>query len=295
METGTIVLRLKGGLGNQMFQYAAARAISIRNNLTLLLDPHTHFESDPYGRRYGLDCFDITAPLLSRSEARAALRRHYMRRTIDLLIERVAMRNLGQFFVPYLNGAHRSRTSYAENYFQSYLYFEDMAQVIRHEFEFPAGGNGKHELASAIADSEAIGVHVRSGGNDSTKRGAVFMQAMQTREIMRRYYETAVDLVLGNTRSPRFFVFCDTNGTCDVLPRVSLVTWVRCDPSEPSWHDMWLMSLCKHNVIANSSYSWWAAWLNRNPNKQVYAPANFMCVYSRHRSRKVYPPSWTVL
>jgi hypothetical protein len=117
----------------------------------------------------------------------------------------------------------------------------------------------------------------------------------RTHEVMRTFYEKAFNLMSSRLKGPRFFVFCDTEPARSACPKGFATTIIPCSSSEPPWYDMWLMSLCKHNVIANSSYSWWAAWLNPNPGKQVCAPSNFLCFYSRRPSKGIYPSFWTVL
>jgi len=280
-----------------MFQYAAARALGLRHSLCLALDTHTGFEGDPYRRRYELGCFNLSAELLTPEEARAVLRRHRVRRLAAFLAERIAIRKFGQFHVPMPGLLLTCGDLCLENRFQSYVYFEEAADVIRAEFTFRAPPPGKREIAECIRNSDSISLHVRftHGLSEDGKPICASRLIQPTHERLRAFYRKALAAVLPTAARPRVFLFSDTEGRqgldLDGVP----VTVLSRRPDDPPWQDMWLMSLCRTNIIANSSYSWWAAWLNRHPEKRVYAPEQYLPFQSRHKPRNVYPPDWIVL
>lgn len=292
-----LILRLRGGLGNQMFQYAAARALSLRHNLRLALDAHTGFEGDPYQRRYELGCFNLSAELLAPEEARAILRRCRVRRFAAFLAERIAIRKFGQFHIPLPRLWFARGDLCLENRFQSYVYFHAAAEVIRAEFAFRAPPPEKREIAKLIQNSDAISLHVRftHGLSEDGKPICTSQLIQPTHELLRAFYRKALAAILPAAARPRIFLFSDT-GTPHGLDLDGVpVTVLRRRPDDPPWQDMWLMSLCRINIVANSSYSWWAAWLNPHPQKRVYAPEQYLPFQSKHKPKNVYPPDWIVL
>jgi hypothetical protein len=162
-----------------------------------------------------------------------------------------------------------SGTAYLNGYWQSEKYFMDAGDAIRSDFDLSCGPSPVSErIAGSIANSQSVSIHVRRG--DYVTNSAVGGYHGEQRLD---YYLASIKHIAQNVRSPHFFVFSDDPVWCRTnLKLEHPVIYVDHNGPETAYEDMWLMSLCKHHVIANSSFSWWGAWLCRNPEKIVIAP-----------------------
>lgn len=275
-----IVTRLHGRLGNQMFQYAAARALALRSDVPVAIDARTalHRGEGVLTRVFDLPLSEPDTLPPSREEAplRYAAWR-YLRRPPVLRRER------GLGYNPEIE--NWGDGSYLHGYWQSERYFSDVAETIREDFTFPAISDPDNaEMAARIGDTLSIALHVRRGDYVALEAHALCDQA---------YYDEALKRVLnGLEGEPTVFVFSDDPGWAREnleLPCAKVV--VDHNGSDRDFEDMRLMSLCDHNVIANSSFSWWAAWLNRNQHKRVAAPTRWFGDPSMHNP-DILPESW---
>ncbi|SMD10837.1 alpha-1,2-fucosyltransferase [Sporomusa malonica] len=244
-----IVVQLMGGMGNQMFQYACGRALALRTNKQLYLDVGHYYANNK--RRYELEKLNIQAtpiPLL------------------DELKDRLQVINERQFnFDPNII-ALRDNVILSGGYWQSEKYFLDFASVIREELT-PKRHNLSAESLNVAMDMKnytSIAIHVRRGDYELLKGHGV---------LPMDYYEQASSYLAAKGPSARFYLFSDDIEWCKreftAFPNAHLVEHTR---EKGSHEDLWLMSQCQHNVIANSTYSWWGAWLNDNPQKIIIAP-----------------------
>lgn len=250
-----IVSKLIGGIGNQMFQYSAGRAVSIKRKELLKLDK-SGFEVQPGAKRhYSLHIFNIDENFISKSEILLAKLLH---QHTSIIYPRTDV--LTEF-------PERSGDLYLEGYFQSYRYFEKVEDSIRKDFTF------KNKLSKDALDWQtlatkytAISVHVRRGdyATDPVENKKFGLLPIS-------YYQKAFKR-LDSVKNPAVFVFSDD------------ITWVKSNLKFPTKtffvssfggsqeEDLRLMASCKHNIIANSTFSWWGAWLNNSPKKIVIAP-----------------------
>ena len=263
-----IITRLHGRLGNQMFQYAAGRALADRAGVPLALDSRGAIlrGEGVLTRVFDLELADPVhlPPLKQTNPLRYAIWRGigqkvgakpYFRRE----------RGLGY------NPAFEDwgDNSYLHGYWQSEKYFQNSAERIRSDFTFPAFSNQKNaEMAARIAESTAISLHVRRGDYLTFAAHVLCDQA---------YYDAALAKVLdGLQGDPVVYVFSDDPQWAKdnlLLPCEKVV--VDFNGPETDFEDMRLMSLCQHNIIGNSSFSWWAAWLNQTPGRRVAGPAKW--------------------
>jgi len=227
-----ITIKLMGGLGNQMFQYAFGFALAKRKKTNLLLDISFFNEKNSATPRiFELDQLCITQMNIGKKPFLTQIPK------------------IGHRLKPFLN--------YYEDYFQSEKYFADCKEEIRKEFQF------KENLQ--IPDGETVAIHIRRG--DYVKFADIHLVCTPI------YYEKAITYIQNKVENPIFYVFSEDLewvGQNINIPSDSI--FVDYNPNMPSSHDMQFMSLCKHQIISNSSYSWWAAWLNQNPDKIVVAP-----------------------
>lgn len=271
-----IIVKLMGGLGNQMFQYAAGRALAHRNNAVLKLDMsflHGSQENDT-PRQFMLDAFNISAecalpleiPYLGANpsffqQCRSIYLRWLNKCCTNVLIDYDHRINDSFFSAP--------DNSYLEGYWQSEKYFIAHATTIRNDFT-PLGEpeDVNRQLSSYMEKTNSVAIHVRRGDYINNPR-INSVHGICSLE----YYQQCVKSLSAQVDNPEYFVFSDEpDWVGKHLQLDGKVTVVDNNtPEMPVW-DLWLMSKCKHNIIANSSFSWWGAWLNGNPDKIVFAP-----------------------
>lgn len=261
-----IIVQIIGGLGNQMFQYAFARSLSKRSNAELKLDL-TGFEEYAL-RRYELNAFNISATPATEEEAGALKRKRVFNNTC---IKEKSLRYNPKYARPVDN-------KYFQGYWQSEEYFKDAKEIIRKDFTFtkPLSPNAK-EYADKIQSSNAVSLHIR--------RGDYIVNNLYETDLA-QYYKEAISKIKKEVKSPEFFIFSDDKEySAQVFEEFNIVKGLE------SIEDMHLMSLCKHNIIANSSFSWWGAWLNPNPEKIVIAPKKWFTT-KKLDSSTLIPDVW---
>ena len=270
-----IVTNIIGGLGNQMFQYAAGRALSLMNDQPLRLDVSTF---DGYNLHNGFELSRLFMGPMNLATSDELLNMLGWRAVP--IIKRQLLKNLfsmlrGNRFIvephfQYWSGIHQVQTdAYLSGYWQSSKYFKGFENDIRADFVFKQILTDKnHEMASKILACNAVSIHVRRGDyvqnpNTLSTHGICSLD----------YYNLAIRHISKCIENPIFFVFSDD------------MAWVRKNfkiefpyhhidhnLGAESYNDMRLMSMCKHHIIANSSFSWWGAWLNPCLDKVVVAP-----------------------
>jgi hypothetical protein len=270
-----IIVRLNGGLGNQMFQFAAGKALAIQKKTRLLLDI-SGFDNLPQGttkRAYELGSFDIKAEfagvrqieMLARPKGIIRLldkSRPYYRKTVYC----------EPFFHYDPNFFRASSNTILAGYWQSEKYFKDAAAVIRNELQVKAPlSPATQALARHIDSVNAVSIHIRRGDYVSDEKTNQYHGTCSL-----DYYAGALSLLMQRTSGAELFVFSDEIGWAEknlVSPLPSHFVQ-RNDGGQP-YEDLFLMSRCRHHIIANSSFSWWGAWLNKNPGKIVIAPSKW--------------------
>jgi hypothetical protein len=260
-----LVCKLKGGLGNQMFQYAAARALSIRSGRELAVDAHTGFQSDKYRRQYALGDFAISAPTLTEQEASEAAAHTYIRTRLIREIENIMKNRFGFGHVGILLGVISCGDLYLDGYWQSEKYFSDSAAVIRSEFTCTRTlSETSKTLLSQIKGAESVSVHIR--------RKDYPLLCPES------YYRTALTLVCRQVDKPAFFFFGDDISWIESLIAHLQLPFPCLSVQSPGsdLDEFELMRACKHHIIANSTFGWWAAWLSdsvQGRHHVIIAPA----------------------
>ena len=258
-----------------MFQYAAGRALALSTNQPLLLDLR---DFSNYALHSGFELqrvFQIVAKEATNSVVREMLGWKSSALARRLLKRRPFSWLRGKEFVAephfqYWPGiVDLRRDCYLYGYWQSERYFFSVSDSIRSEFTFqaPLTGNNK-QLSDEIADCQAVSLHVRRGDYVNDRKTSQLMYACSE-----AYYQAAIDYIAGQVDQPVYFVFSDDIAWCQRNLRLSSPHfWVSHNSGAESYRDMQLMSLCRHHIIANSSFSWWGAWLNSRSDKIVVAP-----------------------
>jgi hypothetical protein len=278
-----IIVSLSGGLGNQMFQYAAGKALATRLGATLKIDT-SFYQIYNTNRVYELDsAFSGSFDIASQSDLRNVLgwlffvyKHPYLRKLAKrLVLSRTWVVEKGFAYNPTFWNS--PRCCVLEGNWQSEKYFADYQMEIRSNFSFDSTGYSNQDLLAKISETNSIGIHIRRGDYVTNKKAFAFHGV-----CVAEYYSAAIKLIQQRVGEGKYFVFSDDiTSAKSIMDRCDDVTYV--DNHLLGDHfDMMLMSKCKHNIIANSSFSWWGAWLNTNPDKIVIAPkkwfANGMAV-----------------
>lgn len=291
-----IVSHIIGGLGNQMFQYAAGRAVSIKSGQPLLLDLSDFTD---YRLHHGFELsnvFNLIAGKAEASTVRGMLGWRANRLVRKVLRRSQFIRLRGSKYVvePHFNYwpniTNLTGDCYLSGYWQSERYFKPIEDVIRREFTFREPVIGRNsELASDIAHTQAVSLHVRRGDYVSDSRTGQIMDVCSL-----EYYRKAISYIAERVECPVFYIFSDDMAW--VRQNLSVTfpcTYVDHNRGAESYRDMQLMSMCRHHIIANSSFSWWGAWLNPSPEKLVVAPASWFC--NGTDDRDLIPGEWVRL
>jgi hypothetical protein len=268
-----IITRIKGGLGNQLFCYAASRRLALINGAELVIDDFTGFARDyRYHRQYALDHFHIPARKATQAERLEPFER-YRRGLIKWLSQRKAfaqrqyLEQEGIDFDERLLTLKVDGTLYMDGYWQGEGYFKDVEQIIREDLRIiPPEDALNLRRAEEIRNSNSVGLHVR--WFDPPGSAAIH-------NVCAEYYERAIALMEERIKLPRYFLFSDDIEAARsrlILPnkRVTYIAHNRGD--ENAYADLWLMTLCQHFIIANSTFSWWGAWLGGGQEKIIVSP-----------------------
>lgn len=289
-----IVIELQGGLGNQMFQYALGRHLSLINNTNLYLD--TSFLNDRKPKKnftlrtFDLDIFNITAGIApAKISKKYGINKNIFTKVVNRIIQPKSLS-----FIPEkkfsFNPAILNLTDnvYLNGYWQSEKYFIAIQEIIRKDFSIKEP-LPKHiqNLHSSIENSNAVCIHVRRGD---------FVKVETHGTLGMDYYGKAAELMCEKITNPVFYIFSDDINWCKkniILP--GNINYVSDEfAAEKSRGHLALMMACKYFIIPNSSYGWWAAWLNIHPDKIVIAPKVWFH-NSTWDTKDILPLNWITL
>lgn len=269
-----LIVRLFGGMGNQMFSYAAARRLAHMSNCVLIIDSVSGFENDTqYNRKYALTHFNLPVRIATKSERLqpfAKLRRFILKKISKLLPFNYRFYIVQEKidFDPRILNLQIDKNSIIEGYWQSEKYFNDIAEIIRNDFTItPPFDELNRSIFKQITnpDCESVAMHIRFfddiiDGYDNSPT---------------KYYQSAFNKMENLVSDAHYFIFSDKPDLAKEILNfpVSRCTFVNNNTNDDQQYaDFWLMSNCKHFIIANSTFSWWAAWLSKNQIKNIIAP-----------------------
>ena len=288
----TIVVRITGGLGNQLFQYAMGRALAVKHGTDLLLEDSFYFDVPPGStpRTYELDNYPIQGRRTTGQERKAFGR--YTGRVWRRIRKYVRLPGAFSYVCEPMQGGLSNFETLGDNvfldgYWQTERYFSGIADVIHKEFTplLPPSAQD-HAILLQMQESPSVSLHVRRG-DYVTNPSAQAMHGLCSLE----YYGTAIRHAAERLGNPKFFIFSDDP------------EWVRENLEIPfdhvfidhnaaaAWQDLRLMSSCKHHILANSSFSWWGAWLNKSSDKIVIRPRQWY-VGLPEQGDWTCPPQW---
>ena len=276
-----ITVKLIGGLGNQMFQYALGRHLSIKNSCDLYMDIN-EFETYKL-HKYSLQHFQIKENFLKLEDVP---KKSFFYRFKFLNTGVTQERN----FNFSKNILDTKAPNYLEGYWQSELYFNEIRETLLKDFEVEKPLTGKNlEVFEEIKGVESISLHIRRGDYVSNQQTNSFHGTCSL-----NYYKRALDYISGEKPDDlKIFAFSDDpQWVKENLKTEIPIRFVDHNDADTNFEDLRLMSLCKNNIIANSSFSWWGAWLNQNSEKIVIAPQRWFN-NDKVDTSDVVPNSWT--
>ncbi len=294
-----IITRLSGGLGNQMFQYALGRALSLKHNVPLKLDNYMqkYFnKNNPkilsiVFRDYDLDLFCIQAEIAKRNDIPWWLRTYgfgkfepfvdgLRRRTINW---RGREKSEAQTFDVTMLSVGPS--VYLDGYWQSYKYFSNITPVLRQDFQLKQTPSKEIQtLCTEIISKNSLCLHVRRGDYVGNSFHGLKDQV---------YYDLALEEINKRCTVDKIYVFSDDIEWCRTnlsFKQETLFVGTEYSGNHATGH-FHLMRSCKHFIICNSSFSWWAAWLSDNPEKIVVAPKKWFSD-DKIDTTDLIPPEW---
>lgn len=274
-----IIVNLTGGLGNQMFQYSFGRAIAEKRKTALKV----HFTNALFNsqRSYDLEVFNISgtrATIEDLLKLRVAQNR-IINRALYLFDERYHFqinKNIATQRYPYdFKESYRNikDNSYIQGYWADERYFSEIRSIIRKEFTPKKKLDEKNnKLLKQIQALSSVSVHVRRGDYLTNKNNIPKFVGLD-------YYVNAFKRIKKSVHDPVFFVFSDDIDWCKSnLKQISKNSlFIDHNKGRDAYKDMLLMSSCEHNIIANSTFSWWGAWMNKNKNKICIRPKGYLC------------------
>lgn len=283
-----VIIKTKGGLGNQMFQYAFGRALSVHQNTEFALDINVRSNvkgiKTDINRPFLLDHFNIAAKIASRDEV-SRLRSPFFL-YLAKLWRKMTDYNYYHFDPSFL--AKKGNRYFEGFWWQSEQYFKDIRPTLLQDFTLKNGfGTDAKKIAEAIRRTESpISVHARRG--DYVKDPATHAHhGLATLD----YYQEAVKTMCEKIPHPVFFVFSDDIEWAEQHLSFPFSAFFVSGRGISIPEELMLMSLCKHHIIANSSFSWWGAWLGTDPEKVIIAPKKWISDKTVN-TKDIYPPTW---
>lgn len=255
-----IYIKLAGGLGNQMFQYSFYEALK-KTNRKVKLDYTWYYDN----KRIDLFKLSIFKNIkINIPNRRLLVLKKYLSKTRNFLYKL-----FNRFYIENDNGYDNNvinvNNGIIFGYFQNEKFFENVKKEIIHEFEFSVEDDEILSLANEMKNSNSVSIHIRRG--DFLKFPERYGNICDL-----KYYKKAINYINNRIDNPIYYIFSNdidwvkNNINCDNARYINI------SDRYDDWYDMYLMSNCKNNIIANSSFSWWAAYLNKNRNKIIIAP-----------------------
>lgn len=278
------VIKLIGGLGNQMFQYALYKSFESKG-VKVYLDDFVYFEHEhcPPHSAYHLDVFNVKYNSIRRNYFYSfkLLAETYFRRygfeiqLVDTYTEKEVCL--------YDSDVFNIRSSYILGYWQTSKYFEDIREVIKQDFTYKGPWTQKNSIyRDKMLSCESVCVHIRRG--DYLKAANIY-GGICTED----YYKKSIKLIKDKVDKPRFFIFSNDLEWCKAFfENEDYVVFVEGNDDAYSYMDMILMTYCKHHIIANSSFSWWGAWLSKEDGITV-APDKWL---NTHKTPDIWCEDW---
>lgn len=270
-----IIVKIIGGIGNQMFQFALYKALSKQKNCKLDVSELNQYLTK-LNRMSIFQLFDLNYNVASKSEICSLGEFSFL----DRFRKKFNIFPKGTYITEKEEGTFDLSlfdldSAYLEGYWQSFKYFYDIRDEILAAYTFPPLDADNIEYVKLIHKyNHSVSIHIRMGDYLSSENNTIFGNICT--EV---YYEKAINILRDKYDDCHFFIFSnDTGSAIKLFSNLDpdCYTLVESNDEYNGWKDMYLMSLCRFNIIANSSFSWWSAWLNQHGDKVVIAPKKWL-------------------
>jgi hypothetical protein len=285
----SVTFQVRGGIGNQLFMYAMARRLALKNRVPLYLETESGFNGDFFRRNYGLDQFHIAGEEVRRA------RRSQFRRRIAIAVSQMLpfrfrwfLREPDEGFESRILSFKVARPTFLEGYWQNERYFADIDAVLRQDLTFSRQHRAANEkLAAEMRATESVAVHMRQlhgvpSGVDQPSATIASLPA--------EYYRAAIVAIRERVPRAKLYTFSDSPSHAVLPIGEDDAVRVGNEGEEAQFEDLWLMSQCRHFVLANSTFGWWGAWLGRTAQSVIVSP-----VMSEWGQRVSLPASWQAM
>jgi len=301
-----IIVRIQGGLGNQLFQYAVGLAVAHKTNQKLYLDTSGMDKPiDGYvGRSFLLPYFNINAAeadtkilnvFINDNLLHKVFRKpkyHVRQLVFDEIPQKISqynakfiVKNNTYIFEPDIFNYGKASV-YLDGYWQSFRYFSEIEHLLREHFKVNINLNDEQqEYLEIIQNHMSVALHIRRTDYINTDFGKKHFMPLPL-----SYYDNALKIIENKCSNLKLFVFSDDIEWCRQHFKSIHPTYFL--SSENPVQDFYLMQQCKHTITANSSFSWWAAWLNNHKNKIVIAPARWYYNVDGDKMTDLLLPQW---
>lgn len=284
-----IIVHLMGGLGNQLFQYSFGRNIALKNNCELKLDISSYENYEWH--EYSLAPFNVEATIASTHEIKKLHEKH------NRLFNKILRKTINKGIIKYIEKSisfndeylHIQSPAFLSGYWQSEKYFIENKSIITNELTIKVPASDENQkLLNDINNCNAVSLHIRRGNYVSVKE---FNQVLGTCSL--EYYASAIKYIEERLPNPVFYVFSDdiTWAKQNLLSEHKFV-FVDINDAKHDYEDVRLMQHCKHHILANSTFSWWGAWLNKSPEKIIIAPEQWFQGEKNKDSLHLVPENW---
>lgn len=284
-----------GGLGNVMFYYALANAYRQKGVKAFVFVSKTNLEHFNYSLKKvfphismwgNLNCFERAYYYLIQKVRNIRYKKYKVPHKYlffpftGLYYDQEPVRYISSLF------EHLGKNQYLIGHFQSYKYFGEYRDSIVEELQFSKESLSEKtkSVASDMKRYNSVSIHVRRG---DYMNGYYYETLGKICDIA--YYQRAIAAIKERVDNPHFYIFSDDQDYVTENLTIENATFVNFNRGNDSWQDMYLMSQCKHNIIANSTFSWWGAWLNNNPQKVVVAPSHW---FANMDNDEIVLPEW---
>jgi hypothetical protein len=278
------IIKLKGGLGNQLFQYAFGRLLAITNKTEIKYYTSSVSKGDT-ARQYKLDKFNTEVSFASEAEAVSEKNKAGLFYRVIKVFKRKILK---QYHIGYDINSLSIKENFLEGYWQSYKYLEPIRDILLKEISLKTLPTDEYvNVLNKINNCNSVSLHIRRGDyvNDAKTKREHYVFGLE-------YYKQAIEIIKSSVSEPNFYIFSDdiewAKENLDVGGCQSIFV---SNFSFEDYEELMLMSKCKHNIIANSSFSFWGAWLNQHSNKIVIAPSKWNNRYD-NQYRDLLPPEW---
>jgi hypothetical protein len=287
-----IIIKIIGGLGNQLFQYSLGKSLADKKNTELKLDVSGF---DKYKlHAYGLNHFCIAENIATEKEIEQFQKYKRKPEKKWFLYNKLVADQNKYFQERQFHFDEKvfdvSDDCYLDGYWQTEKYFKDIEEILRKELvvKSPIGGKDA-EIMKIIQSTNSVSIHVRRGDYVSNSATNDYFGTFGP-----EYYQKAMGIIAKKVLNPHLFVFSDDHKWVKkniILPYPT--TYVDHNGADKNYEDLRLMNACQHFVISNSSFSWWGAWLSKNKNKLVVGPKKwFNKVKPNIKTDDIMPEEW---